>query len=68
MIVHLFNWKWSNIADECERWLGPKGFCAVQVGCKLGVGANLGPATSKSGAGDRLVPASLCLCLFVLNV
>ena len=31
VIVQLFNWKWSNIADECERWLGPKGFCAVQV-------------------------------------
>ena len=31
VIVHLFNWKWTDIALECEMWLGPKGFCAVQV-------------------------------------
>jgi hypothetical protein len=30
-IVHLFEWKWLDIADECERWLGPKGFAGVQV-------------------------------------
>jgi len=30
-IVHLFEWKWSDIAAECERFLGPVGFCAVQV-------------------------------------
>lgn len=30
-IVHLFEWKWNNIADECERFLGPRGFGGVQV-------------------------------------
>lgn len=29
--VHLFEWKWDDIADECERWLGPKGFGGIQV-------------------------------------
>ncbi|XP_019881963.2 alpha-amylase-like [Aethina tumida] len=31
VIVHLFEWKWSDIADECERYLGPKGFGGVQI-------------------------------------
>lgn len=31
VIVHLFEWKWSDIANECERYLGKKGFCGVQV-------------------------------------
>jgi hypothetical protein len=31
VIVHLFEWKWADIANECEAFLGPKGFCAVQV-------------------------------------
>ncbi|XP_046616877.1 alpha-amylase 2-like [Neodiprion virginianus] len=30
-MVHLFEWKWSDIADECERFLGPKGYGGVQV-------------------------------------
>lgn len=29
--VHLFEWKWDDIATECESFLGPKGFDAVQV-------------------------------------
>jgi len=29
--VHLFEWSWSDIAIECEQFLGPKGFKAVQV-------------------------------------
>ena len=29
--VHLFEWKWTDIAQECEQYLGPKGFAAVQV-------------------------------------
>ena len=29
--VHLFEWKWPDIAQECESFLGPKGFAAVQV-------------------------------------
>ena len=31
VIVHLFEWKWADIAAECERYLGPMGFCGVQV-------------------------------------
>lgn len=30
-IVHLFEWKWLDIASECEDFLGPKGFGGVQV-------------------------------------
>lgn len=30
-IVHLFEWKWDDIAAECENFLGPKGFAGVQV-------------------------------------
>ncbi|XP_077256834.1 alpha-amylase 4N-like [Temnothorax americanus] len=30
-MVHLFEWKWHDIADECERFLGPMGFGGVQV-------------------------------------
>jgi alpha-amylase len=31
VFVHLFEWKWSDIARECETYLGPKGFAAVQI-------------------------------------
>ena len=30
-IVHLFEWKWLDIAEECEDFLGPKGFGGVQT-------------------------------------
>lgn len=30
-IVHLFEWKWKDIAEECERFLAPKGYAGVQV-------------------------------------
>ncbi len=29
--VHLFEWRWPDVARECETWLGPKGYTAVQV-------------------------------------
>lgn len=29
--VHLFEWSWPDVAAECENFLGPKGFKAVQV-------------------------------------
>ncbi|ESP02089.1 hypothetical protein LOTGIDRAFT_60689, partial [Lottia gigantea] len=29
-ITHLFEWKWSDVAKECERFLGPYGYCGVQ--------------------------------------
>ena len=29
--VHLFDWKWTDIATECETRLGPQGWKAVQV-------------------------------------
>uniref|UniRef100_H3BVK0 alpha-amylase n=1 Tax=Tetraodon nigroviridis TaxID=99883 RepID=H3BVK0_TETNG len=28
---HLFEWRWSDIAAECERFLGPNGFGGVQI-------------------------------------
>jgi alpha-amylase len=31
VVVHLFDWKWTDIANECEAVLGPAGFAAVQV-------------------------------------
>lgn len=30
-IVHLFEWKFADIAVECESYLGPNGFAGVQV-------------------------------------
>lgn len=30
-IVHLFEWRWNDIALECERYLAPKGFGGVQI-------------------------------------
>lgn len=29
--VQLFEWPWADIADECESFLGPKGYRAVQI-------------------------------------
>ena len=29
--VHLFEWRWADIATECEQVLGPAGWRAVQV-------------------------------------
>jgi alpha-amylase len=31
VFVHLFEWKWPDIARECENVLGPAGYKAVQV-------------------------------------
>lgn len=31
VFVHLFEWRWADVARECETFLGPKGFTAVQV-------------------------------------
>ncbi|KAJ8042135.1 Alpha-amylase 2B [Holothuria leucospilota] len=30
-IVQLFSWKWTDVALECERFLGPNGYGGVQV-------------------------------------
>lgn len=35
VIVHLFEWKFVDIGMECERFLGPKGYGAVQVSIDL---------------------------------
>lgn len=29
--MHLFEWSWSDVAQECEDYLGPNGFDAVQT-------------------------------------
>lgn len=31
VMVHLFEWKWNDIADECERFLASAGYGGVQV-------------------------------------
>lgn len=31
VVVHLFEWRWTDIASECENVLGPAGFKAVQI-------------------------------------
>ncbi|MCL4141012.1 UNVERIFIED_CONTAM: hypothetical protein GTU68_028959, partial [Idotea baltica] len=31
VIVHLFEWRWDDIALECERFLSQNGFCGVQI-------------------------------------
>src|SRR5205809_5276891 len=31
VFVHLFEWRWADIAGECETVLGPAGFKAVQI-------------------------------------
>lgn len=33
-IVHLFEWRWSDVAAECERFLAPYGYGGVQVRVK----------------------------------
>ncbi len=30
-LVHLFEWPWADIATECETYLGPNGYQAVQI-------------------------------------
>ncbi|NOR19208.1 MAG: ATPase [Xanthomonadales bacterium] len=31
VFVHLFEWGWQDVAEECESFLGPHGYAAVQV-------------------------------------
>lgn len=31
VMVHLFEWRWADVAEECETVLGPLGYEAVQV-------------------------------------
>lgn len=31
VIAQMFEWKFADIASECELFLGPKGYGAVQV-------------------------------------
>ncbi|XP_035271285.1 alpha-amylase 1-like isoform X2 [Anguilla anguilla] len=30
-IVHLFEWRWADVAQECERYLAPNGYGGVQI-------------------------------------
>lgn len=30
-MVHLFEWTWKDIAEECERFLAPHGYAGVQI-------------------------------------
>ena len=29
--VHLFEWTWNDVAQECEAFFGPNGYAAVQI-------------------------------------
>lgn len=40
-IVHLFEWRWADIALECERYLAPYGFGGVQVCSFLPTGSKI---------------------------
>lgn len=31
VFVHLFEWRWTDIARECESFLGPMGYAGVQI-------------------------------------
>jgi len=31
VFVHLFEWRWADVALECEQFLGPRGYAAVQI-------------------------------------
>src|SRR6478735_3567371 len=31
VLAHLFEWRWTDIARECEAYLGPAGFTGVQI-------------------------------------
>lgn len=31
VLVQLFEWRWADVARECEVWLGPKGYTGVQI-------------------------------------
>ena len=31
VFLQLFEWRWQDVAAECENFLGPKGYAAVQV-------------------------------------
>ena len=31
VLVHLFEWRWTDIARECEQFLGPNGYRRVQI-------------------------------------
>ena len=37
VMVHLFQWKFNDIATECETVLGPKGFGGVQITPPAGI-------------------------------
>lgn len=39
-IVHLFEWKFSDVAAECERFLQHKGYGGVQVTCPNYIDSN----------------------------
>lgn len=31
VIIEIFEWKWTDVALECERFLAQAGYCGVQV-------------------------------------
>lgn len=40
-MVHLFEWKWDDIAAECENFLGPYGYAGLQVSQMIAIASTL---------------------------
>ncbi|XP_010122496.1 PREDICTED: pancreatic alpha-amylase-like, partial [Chlamydotis macqueenii] len=58
-IVHLFEWRWADIALECERYLAPNGFGGVQISPP---NENVVIAHSSQPWWERYQPVSYKLC------
>ncbi|XP_070602534.1 pancreatic alpha-amylase-like [Erythrolamprus reginae] len=58
-IVHLFEWRWNDIALECERYLAPNGFGGVQISPP---NENLVITTPWRPWWERYQPVSYTLC------
>jgi alpha-amylase len=49
VFVHLFEWRWADIARECEQFLGPRGYAAVQISPPSEHAVIAGPVSSGVG-------------------
>ncbi len=47
--VHLFEWSWADVAQECEAFLGPAGYKAVQVRRRQLLDSCVPPWPARSG-------------------
>jgi hypothetical protein len=51
-MVHLFEWKWDDIAEECENFLGPNGYGGIQVKNYTYIALTLCPRRGSRGISD----------------